>query len=130
MSFSFNAKTFSFQTKFNMNDVQYDIKVSSNKVEEQGRIMGQQVITLMKNTEGVNLVRKEMMMKDPEFLLTGEGLMENASEEDLKNFAIERMMLIQEAELKDSMVRFLGHSSEEFSEMLDHFFPDIQKKFK
>ena len=137
MSFSFNAKTFSFQTKFNMNDVQYDIKVSSNKVEEQGRIMGQQVITLMKNTEGVNMIRKETMMEDPEFSLTGEGLMENASEEELKNFVIEWMRLIHVEEVEEALTesmyeieRFKVQGGSEFSDVVGHFFPDFQNLCK
>ena len=104
MSFSFSFKTYyNHDARFNINGVQYDVKVSSNMVDEQqGRIMGRQVITLMKNTEGVNMVRKETMMdggmEGLEFFLTGEGLMENTSEEVLKNFAteLEWMRLIQE----------------------------------
>ena len=129
---SINAKTFSFQTRFNINDVSYDIKISSNKVEEeQDRIMGRQVITLMKNTAGVNMVRRETMMDDPEFLLTGVGSMENASEEELKIFALEWLMLVQEAQMMVSVregelmgpLEILG--AKEFSEILRHFFPDV-----
>ena len=134
-SLSFNydnaTKTISCQGKFKMNDVQYVIKFSSDKVEEQGR----QVVTLMKNTDGVNMVRKETMMEDPEFLLTGVGLMENASEEELKSFASEWKRLMQktlgagEAHLLFSMDRFLGHIlNSNFSELLDHFCPDLQNE--
>ena len=127
---SINAKTFSFQTRFNINDVSYDIKISSNK-EEQERIMGKQVITLMKNTAGVNMVRRETMLEDPEFLMTGVGLMENASEEELKSFAIEWLRLVQEAQMMASVrggevmgpLQILG--AKEFSEILNHFFPDL-----
>ena len=119
--------------KFNMNDVQYVIKGSSNKLEEQGRILGRQAITLMKNTtDGVNMVRKETMMEAPEFLLTGEGLMENAIEEELKSFLTEWKRLMQEgeAQLRESMYElgmFMVHGgSKEFPEIVDHFFPDLQ----
>ena len=127
---SINGKTFSFQTRFNINDVSYDIKISSNK-EEQEWIMGRQVITLMKNTAGVNMVRRETMSEDPEFLMTGVGLMENASEEELKSFAIEWLRLVQEAQMMASVrggevmgpLQILG--AKEFSEILNHFFPDL-----
>ena len=141
MNFSWNSKTFSNPMEFKVNDgdVQYDIKFASNKVKKQGRIMGRQVITLMKNTEGVNMVRKETMMdggmEGLEFFLTGEGLMENTSEEELKNFAteLEWMRLIQEEghQWKDTLLVGCvgGYSSKyakEFLEILDHFFPDVQ----
>ena len=127
---SINAKTFSFQTRFNINDVSYDIKISSNK-EEQEWIMGRQVITLTKSTAGVNMARRETMLEDPEFLMTGVGLMENASEEELKSFAIEWLRLVQEAQMMASVrggevmgpLQILG--AKEFSEILNHFFPDL-----
>ena len=137
MSFSFSFKTYyNHDARFNINGVQYDVKVSSNMVDEQqGRIMDRQVITLMKNTAGVNMVRKETMMEDPEFLLTGVGLMENASEEELKSFASEWKRLMQktlgagEAHLLFSMDRFLGlNLNSNFSELLDHFCPDLQNE--
>ena len=110
-----NSKTFSFQTSFNINDDQYEIKVSSNKLEDQEK----QVITLMKNTDGVNMVKRETMTEDPEFLLTGEGLMENASEEELKNFAEEWLRLVGVGSLRG--IPCLGICSLE--ELLAHFFP-------
>ena len=136
-SLSFNydnaTKTISCQGKFKMNDVQYVIKFSSDKVEEQGR----QVVTLMKNTDGVNMVRKETMMEDPEFSLTGEGLMENASEEELKNFVIEWMRLIHVEEVEEALTesmyeieRFKVQGGSEFLDIVGHFFPDFQNLCK
>ena len=127
-----NNQTIGFQMSFHINDVSCMIKVSSNTLEEQQE--EKQVITVMKNTtDGVNMVRIKMMMEDPEFLLTGEGLMENASEEELKCFATEWKRLIQEGEcqLLCSMDRFQEHGfdSEQLSELLNHFCPDFERGY-
>ena len=75
-------------------------------------------------------------MEGLEFFLTGEGLMENTSEEELKNFAteLEWMRLIQEeghGQWKDTLLvgcvgGYSSKFSKEFLEILDHFFPDVQ----
>merc|ERR1719430_2359933 len=107
------------ETSFNINDVPYEIKVFINKSEEQEK----QVITLMKNTDGVNMVRRKMIMtENPEFLITGEGLMENASEEKLKNFVLEWLRLVQE-NMNPEEIFCLGLCS--LSELLGHYFPHL-----
>ena len=92
-----NPSVFRLQTRLNIDDVTYDIKICSDNVEEQGRIMGRQAITLKKNAAGVNMIRMETVMENPEILLTGEGSMENASEEELRNFAQEFMRMVKDA---------------------------------
>ena len=124
---SINAESFSFQTRLNIDDVTYDIKICSDNVEEQGRIMGRQAITLKKNAAGVNMIRMETVMENPEFLLTGEGSMENASEEELRNFAQEFMRIVKEALMMNAeMGGVLCLRCQQFSEILTHFFPDIE----
>ena len=73
------------------------------------------------------------MMEDPELLLTGVGLMENASEEELKNFGTEWLRwLIDDAEwevktqLMGSIERNGAGQAEKFVEIILHFFRDVQ----
>ena len=89
---SINSETFSLQTSININDVPYEIMVSGNKLDGQER----QIITLMKDTDGVKIVRSKMLLEDPEFLLTGEGLMVDANDEELKIFAFDWILDVEE----------------------------------
>ena len=106
---SINEESFSFQIRLNIDDDPYNIKISSDKVEEQGMILRKHAITF-KNAAGVNIFRMETVMENPEIRLAGVGVMEIAQE---------FMRIVKEAERE-------GAGCEELKEILARFFPDIK----
>ena len=70
--------------------------MSSDKIEEDEMIMGRQVITLRTEERGVNMIRKDLVGRNSEFSLTGEGDMDNLGEEELMNFVTRWVMLVQQ----------------------------------
>ena len=131
-----NAKRFSFQTKFTIQDVPYTLKISSDKGEEEEMILGRQVITFSAGEEGINMIRRESLVEGSQFELTGQGLLEGAGQEVLQNFATMWVMRVQEGLIVAMAVegarvlpdegialdpaKFLG--AQELMEILEHFF--------
>ena len=129
--------SFSFQMKFAISDVPYQLIISSAVEVEEEWILGRQVITLMSGERGVNMIRTEDLDGNSEFSLTGQGLMENQGEEELMNFAT--MCMMQEGPMRVMEITFdlpdggiyLGeepgqiHASEQFVELLEHFLGDL-----
>ena len=91
-----NTKRFSFKTRFTISEVSFQLQMSSDKIEEDEMIMGRQVITLRTEERGVNMIRKDLVGRNSEFSLTGEGDMDNLGEEELMNFVTRWVMLVQQ----------------------------------
>ena len=91
-----NTKHFSFQIQFSISEVPFKLQLSSDKEEEDAMIMGRQVITLRTEERGVNMIRKDLVGRNSEFSLTGEGDMDNLGEEELMNFFTRWVMLVQQ----------------------------------
>ena len=132
----FNTESFSFQTKFSINESVFSFEISSGRDEEQQEmITGRQVITLKDGENGVSMIRRETMMEEeePEFLMTGLGLMETFRQEELRTFALMWVMRVQEGLMMGTredevagaidvgpVLQSLG--CREFLEILEHFF--------
>ena len=131
------ANRFSFQVKFIISDVPYQLKISSDTVGDEEMILERQVITIIEWERGANMIRTEGLSGNSEFRLTGQGFMDNHGEEDLRNFATMWVMVVQEGllmgtgEMEGTQVlpdggiavdplQFLG--AQQFSEILKNFF--------
>ena len=71
---------FLLQMNFSISDIHYQLEFSSDMEEERP------VITLKSGQRGVNLNRTEDIHGIPVFSLTGQGLLEDHGEEELRDF--------------------------------------------
>merc|ERR1712142_621150 len=141
-----NGKSFSFQTKFLLDDVPFSLEVSSKETSyqrtmEEAGISEMQVITFGVEDSGVSMGRGESLAGESQFQLTGYGLLEDADEEELTIFATVWLLMVQEG-LRSAVREHDGATAlangegiavdpalllgaKEFLEIMEHFFPGM-----
>ena len=108
---------FSFKTEFTISDVLYELELSYLKVEEEGKMVERQIISIGSVQMGVTMTRTEVKNGQPEFRMVGEGILEEVGEEQLMEIVRKVQDSVGEIEL--SLGQFLGLAK--FVEILNHF---------